>query len=651
MKIFVLTLFLVQLCLLSQTHAAYHDLWKHVITLDRNAWQDQDKSKINKHSVDSAEFARRVYLDLTGKIPTYDQLEGFIQSKEINKREKLISALLGSIGYASHFTNFFGDLLRYKNSRNSDYIKYIFRQLYDNKPYDKLVYELFTSNGSLAAKPTAAFYYRDTDTGVFDTLNASVRAFLGIRLGCAQCHNHRFDKWTQKEFYETASFLYGTTGTRINSTPSVKIAQAHLKHILEKKLISEDKIDQYMKYIILPSDGQVNYNPKNKLVYPENYRYDNAKPGDQVKPRIIFDFGPKLDTSLTDKRAAFAKWMTSKENKVFAKVMANRLWKKFNGIGLMEPVDDWKDGNEIKNVNLFNALGDIFIKVNYDLKKMIWIILNSETYQKSVDQKNKVQIDNYATQGATLRRMSGYQIYDSLLTLEYGDLDEYSQFKPDHFEFYDEIQKLAVDFIDKKMLKMLRAHSKKYGTKAGSVIDDDITKKLVHYCSKVIELKEYYDISSLSDKKLLKQDEMSQNTMASKSMMEMNTKASMHHNIPRSSDDNGRRSGGFLNTFGDKERSQPITTTNSEANMQQIMTLLNSGLIKSVTNKNSHLMKGLEQRENTADKISYLTYSIYGKAPSAKELKLYMSVLKDFNQDWTVLIKILLNSREFFFIK
>lgn len=651
-KFHIVLLVSTQLFLLSNLNASISfdgvELWNHVVTLDKNTWQDQEKSNFKNKVVNSGDFARRVYLDLTGKIPTHEQMEDFLKSKDINKRQKLIEELLNSIGYASHFGSFFGDLMRYKKTINDDFSKYLFRHLYENKPYDKLVYDLFTSEGTIAKNPAVMLYYRDSDTGIFDTLNSSVRAFLGIRLGCAQCHNHRFDKWTQKDFYETASLLHGVGYRRTTYSPTVRIIRNHLSNIIDRKLISENKIDQHMYYVLIPSDGSISYKEKEKLVYPETYRYENAKPGQVVHYRNIFGFGPELDQTLTDRRAIFAKWLTSKENKVFAKAMGNRLWQKFNGVGLMEPIDDWKEGLEIQNINLFNALGEIFIDLDYDLKKLIWVILNSEAYQKNVDPKKMINGENYAAQGATLRRMSGYQVYDSLLTLTHGNLDQHSQVIPEYFEFYDELQKLTVSYMENNMLKKIGQHSKKYGTKASGVIDDEITKDLVYYCNKVIELKEYYGIKDNDHKNEVVRNK-NMTDMTDNSMM----MSSEQNNIPNNAVTRSvnLRANEFLHNFGSQERSEPDTKTDPEASIQQIMSMLNSSMVQKAVHKNSYLMKELNKRSSSSKKLSYLTYSIYGRAPTKEEMNLSQSILKDFDNNWGTLAKIFINSREFYFIK
>ena len=102
---------------------------------------------------------------------------------------------------------------------------------------------------------------------------------------------------------------------------------------------------------------------------------------------------------------------------MFAKIMANRLWKRIMGVSLLEPIDDWKDNIEVTNANLFHALGDVFVAVNYDFKAFLTVIFNSEAYQYAIDLRNQFSQDDYKVQGATLKRMSAFQLNDSLLTL------------------------------------------------------------------------------------------------------------------------------------------------------------------------------------------------------------------------------------------
>ena len=124
---------------------------------------------------------------------------------------------------------------------------------------------------------------------------------------------------------------------------------------------------------------------------------------------------------------ALQKWLTSKDNPMFAKIMPNRLWKRIMGYALMDPIDDWKDNITIQNPQLFHTLGDIFVDLDYDIKALLRVIFNSEAYQYAIDQDNEFNQEDYSVQGAMMKRMSPSQINDSLLVLRYGPLEKYAR--------------------------------------------------------------------------------------------------------------------------------------------------------------------------------------------------------------------------------
>ena len=178
-------------------HISNSQLWKHVVTVDRLAWQEREGQKLINKRVNDQDFVRRIYLDITGKIPTYEQMATFFASKELDKREKLIEELLASPGYTAHYSTFWLDLLRnpYRGAndfRYKEYTRFTERFLSENWLHDKIVKKLLLASGSANENPAIGYYCRDDETDFMDTFNATTRVFLGTRLGCAQCHNHRF---------------------------------------------------------------------------------------------------------------------------------------------------------------------------------------------------------------------------------------------------------------------------------------------------------------------------------------------------------------------------------------------------------------------------------------------------------------------------
>ena len=652
------------------------ELWKHVVTVDRLAWQEREGIKKVNKIVDDKNFVRRLYLDITGKIPTYDQLTTYLKSKDINKRTLLIDELLDSPGYVGNFSNFWLDLMRGPQtsamdmfSDNSDhhhneFTRYIERVLKENRPYDKIVYDLMTADGSVQENQAIGFYYRDHRTNPMDTLNAATRAFLGTRLGCAQCHNHRFDKWTQKEFYESAAHLWGVTGYREFYRPEEFVWENHQAAMVKDKRF-KGKFSKYSRYIFHPSRARVTFDVNKNLTYPENYRYDDVKPSSEVKERIVFGYGDE-EVEGKDRREVFAKWMTSKNNPMFARIMPNRLWKRIMGVTMLEPLDDWKDNLEINNEKLFNALGEVFVSVNYDFKALLSIIFNSEAYQLDIDLKNEFLEEDYKLQGSLLKRMSAAQLRDSLFALQYGDLDVYSRLDDQYFEFEDKVNKLAHEF-KKEMIPMTKALIRSddpANRRYCKIISDEMLDRMFDYLEKLRELEDYYDIDNEG---YIKSDRAKMATLATgsekyakDSMMMMKSKEGDFS--PKKININYEKSmvkranykpGELMDVFGASDHGSPDTNIKSKATMKQLLKLINSDESKSATSKDSYLMKEVMKKKKLGEKISFMYYSIYGRAPTKKDLTIASKYLdgstKD--EDWSNYALALINSPEFYFIK
>jgi Protein of unknown function (DUF1549) len=175
-------------------------------------WQ-KNKLKPNEPAPDEV-FVRRIYLDIAGRIPTLREAETFLADKGTDKRAKLIDQLLAGEGYVQHMYNYWADILRLQTNGNAGaitgtaYAKFVKESLRANKPYDQFVRELVGSQGEAWENGAIGYYMRDRGMPL-DNMAATVRIFLGTRIECAQCHNHPFDKWSQKQFYEMAAFTYG----------------------------------------------------------------------------------------------------------------------------------------------------------------------------------------------------------------------------------------------------------------------------------------------------------------------------------------------------------------------------------------------------------------------------------------------------------
>ena len=299
---------------------------------------------------DDATFLRRVYIDVTGTTPSADQAREFLENTSPTKRAELIDQLLESPEYANYFANKWSLLLRNRKQRPEDlpgvhaFYQWTWNAMYENKPYDQFVREVLTATGSIDQNPPVAWYreVQNSEALVEDT----AQLFLGVRIQCARCHHHPFEKWSQDDYYGMAAFF-----TRIG-----KKAPA----------------------------ANVNAKGRDKRVFHNIglATANNPKSGRQMSPAGLGSPPAEL-TPTQDPRVALADWMSQPDNPFFAKTLVNRYWKHFFSRGIVDPEDDMRETNPPSNPELLNALAEHFVESRYDLKDLVRTICNSSTYQLS----------------------------------------------------------------------------------------------------------------------------------------------------------------------------------------------------------------------------------------------------------------------------
>lgn len=372
-----------------------------------------------------AQFVRRIYLDIAGRIPTYKEVTAFLQARETDKRTALIDELLGSDDYALHAFNYWADVFRYRDTLGNDvrgepWRQWIKQSLAENKPWDDMVREMLIAEGLSWENPATGYLQRDPGMPL-DVVNNTVRIFLGTRIGCAQCHNHPFDSWTQKQFYEAAAFMFGT-GTRVGGGDKRFFPADPVKRLrAEFAALEQEEEDRRQRSYPFDRHVTVNMmvvhdNVAKKLTLPANYVYDDAKPGTVVEPRALF--GPDLRPEPGETpRQTFARWLTSPDNPRFALTIANRLWKQAFGAGQIEPEDDMSDTTVAENPPLMAFLEQLMRDLDFDMKEFQRIIYNTQTYQRQAYGGEVAAGMPYHFPGPLLRRMTAEQAWDSILTL------------------------------------------------------------------------------------------------------------------------------------------------------------------------------------------------------------------------------------------
>lgn len=330
--------------------------------------------------VDDAGFLRRVSLDLTGQIPTADQVRAFVADATPArvKRAKLIDRLIGSPAFVDHWTVKWGDLLQSSRKYLGDKGVYAFREyiresLAANKPYDKWAHEMLTSRGSVYDEPAANFYRVTRDAK--PTMEKTTQVFLGVRMVCAQCHDHPFERWTQNQYYQMSAF-FSAVGLRAG-------------YEVGEEILFDQRADYELKH---PKDGRV------------------------VKPQFLIASTGKPVAIPDDarRRDALADWLASKENPFFARAITNRVWSYFFGKGIIDPVDDIRASNPPSNPALLDALTRDFVEHGFDLQHLMRTIANSRAYQTSIVTNEWNAKDELNFSHALPRRLTAEQLMDGV---------------------------------------------------------------------------------------------------------------------------------------------------------------------------------------------------------------------------------------------
>jgi WD40 repeat protein/mono/diheme cytochrome c family protein len=328
-----------------------------------------------------AEFIRRASLDLTGQPPTAERVKAFLAdpTQSRAKREKLVEELLASDAFVEFWTNKWCDLLQANSQTLGKKSLWMFRgwvrdQIAANVPYDQFVRELLLAKGSSYRNPEVNYYraLQTPEKTQEKTTEDITQTFLGVRFNCNHCHDHPFERWTQKQYYDFASYF---------ASLSFKKGQ-----LPEEAIVYENP------------DGGTQLHPKTKSPVDPMVPYGSAE-----------DF-----RKLPDRRRAMVDWMTSPNNPLFAKSIANRTWSYFFGMGIIDPVDDIRASNPPSNPALLDALTADFVASKFDLRHLMRTIATSRTYQLSVASNQWNADDKMNFSHAKPRRLSAEQLIDAV---------------------------------------------------------------------------------------------------------------------------------------------------------------------------------------------------------------------------------------------
>ena len=564
-------------------------------------------------------YVRRLYLTVIGRIPTQAELLEFLNDRDSNKRDKLIQKLLNSEGYVNHQINWWSDMLRIQDrpqglniNAGGAYREWLRQALRENKPYNQIVKELVASNGSLyGGNPEVSFYLRDRGMQE-DNLSHTIRVFLGTRLQCAMCHDHPFDRWTQKEFYELTAFTSGVGQVRIRSYNQEysKLNRAIRDDPNPNSGLFNNWRNQVRDALAIGLES----NGTGKIQLPRDFAEANGNPGDTVYAKAIFTPKPVFDPKLPDSksRLVFADWLTSEDNPRFTTMIANRLWKHVFGAALIEPIDTMMDDTLPSNPALMKYLERLMVSVNFDMKEYLRIILNTKLFQREPLKEDFKSLEEYTFAGPMVRRMTGEQIWDSLVTLVYNDIDKPSRIylhnQQDYTPIFERYKEMTGEDIYADFKMLVEKHPG--------------NRNLVQIIEK--ESSSYEPVKPIKDRNLVRS-------------------SYLQYPAP---------GGHLIRQFGGSDKVQ-IDNSNSEPNTTQVLNLLNGFVEKNIlANKGADFIELMKDEGSKTKQIENVFLSILGRKPNSRE----MSDLKGFLDEgdansYKHVAWILLNSHEFIFIQ
>lgn len=405
-----------------------------------------------------ATFLRRVYVDLIGRIPTKAEITQFAEMPPQTRRETLVDQLLQNERFADTWTVFYADMLRLRSNADGGAaaIAFVHKAVEDGMPFDELAKRFISANGKAGATPEVGYVLGD-NADPMALAGATAQVFLGVRVACAQCHDHPFDSWTQQDFYGLAAYFGKTRRIETQFTNTVYTMEVDQSMVMwppegkgaaddrkpmvprfpfvltktESPLPYVDRLEQLRARQTLQLTSNITQKPDTSVDDLLTSLDGKVEKAARSEKRNTLDVAAEARkdaqnlkiasgmASESELRAELAELITDPKNRYFSRSFANRVWAHLLGRGIVEPVDDLSDSNPPSHPTTLDYLADEFVANGYDLKTLVRMIVTSEPYQRShaegVDDAMQTQLEN-AFLAAPMRRMLSEVIYDSVVT-------------------------------------------------------------------------------------------------------------------------------------------------------------------------------------------------------------------------------------------
>ncbi len=599
-----------------------------------------------------AAFLRRISLATIGRIPTAAEAESFLGDRANDKRATTIARLIGSEGWLDQEFTWWADLLRVesqpmKRFPGEPYVDWLKQALRQDMPYDQMVRALVTASGPALERGNGAtgFYLRDAGMPL-DNMSFAVQEFLGTRVACAQCHNHPFDTWTRYQYMQNAAYT-----AQVREAPQPDMVRA-LRQLARQQGTGQggknDPLKKSMQAIGRTILLDVEAPKAASIPLPKDYQYKDAAPNAPVAAHALFGDDIVVNPG-QDPRVPYAQWMTSPTNPRFTVVIANRLWRKVMGQGLIEPVDNFTAATVPSDAKLMDHLADLMVRVGYDTRRFQQVLLSTACFQRAAVPVENPAPEDYCFQGPLLRRMGAEEVWDSLLAMAIPDSDERkgAASAEGMYDAYDQYK----DKTPAEIYAMMTSAADSMGQR--KELQDKLKDLMATFADRAAAAQDPQVRQLRQQLAALNKDDGGKGLglygMARRQAPETDPRwRGYPRELVRAAElPSPAPNGHVLRDFGQSDR-QLIDNASSAPAVTQALSLLNGVVDRNVLNADSELMRTLASITDRERQLRVAFLAVLTREPSTKERELFLAQDAPPIQDvvWT-----LINSREFLFVR
>lgn len=652
--------------------------------------ENKDTDVITTKTIDDLAFLRRATVDLIGRIPTMGEIREF-QKWGSDRRARLIEKLTTHDRFADRWTIFMADMLRIRSNvtGGNQLLAYIHGSLKRGKPYDELVGELISASGRANSNPAVGYILGD-DAQPMELAAATSQIFLGVRIGCAMCHDHPFDDWEQKHFYDLAAFFGKTKTMRSRrQNGSIYTTEGDTNVVLwppEDKAEPEDRKPVKPKFPFIMGEPKPNAHYLKRFEAARLAREKKSSADDDtasldalldsVEPEVGSPSDPVLKEARNESRnlnvhgdiyksselrAQLAQLITDPRNDYFSRAFVNRVWAELIGHGFVEPLDNFSDYNGLHHPTTLDFLAQEFTASGYDFRTLIRIIVLSDAYRRSnlpantpIETREKSE-KNFAA--APIRRMISEVLYDSIVVA--GHLEDFKW--PKGANAKEVTREIRVSTGEYTIVPAAAGAEPMMMAKKEPIRDDgyDLESSLTIDFNSVLSSSEQSELASMrmkSDKQIEAEKMAAMQREQERKVMKYKTET-----ITETIDDNPRFDSAmrmatpappahFLRVFGQPARTGLGEFRDDTSSLRQQLLMLNGRLTNEAARVGTlePLHRILEKDGDTA--IDYAYQEILTRLPTAEEKSDARLIVNKTAEGMADLRWALLNSNEFRFL-